>query len=354
MLEILFSAVIGYLLGCINFAYYYAKIKGGNIFAVGSGNAGATNVARCYGKAAGFAVGIADGLKIILAVITAQYIFPSANMAVWAAALFCIAGHIFPVQLRFCGGKGAACLLGAGLYLLPWQAIFILVFCFLILLLALKNYQKAGFTVMLCSPLVICVYTPESLPFWIIAVSLVVYSHLPKKVKFKIANTKDEFEQIAMLNYQTFVEEIPQHHANEKHILVDKMHAKNTYIIAKKGGQVLGMVALNEKRPFSLDQKIPDLDTYIPSGKRLCEVRLLSIKPQYRKGKILAGLIKAISKYVLKNGVEYLLISATTRELKMYRSFGFKPFYKLVGKEGAYYQPMMLEVLFEEANKWNH
>lgn len=355
MLKIIVCVFIGYVFGCFNAAYYYVKMKGSNIFALGSGNAGATNVARNFGKKAGFAVGIFDGLKIIIAIMIVKNIFPSSDLLIGITAVSCILGHIFPVQLGFCGGKGAACLLGAGFYLVPLPALCFLAFFFLILLLFLRNYKKAGFVIMLFSPLFLYFYIPDLSVFWLIGVLLVAYSHLPKKIKFKVATNQNEFEQIALLNYQTFVEEIPQHPANQKHSLTDKMHSKNIYIIAKKGGQVVGMVALNEKRPFSLDQKIPNLDSYIPAKyKRLCEVRLLSIKPQFRKGKVLAGLIKAICKYVLKNGVECLLISGTTRELKMYRAFGFKPFYELVGKEGAWYQPMMLEVTSKETDKWKN
>ena len=356
VLKIVICVFIGYIFGCFNAGYYYVKMKGSNIFALGSGNAGATNVARNYGKKAGVAVGILDGLKIILALMIVKYIFQASDSLIGITVVSCILGHIFPVQLGFCGGKGAACLLGAGLYLLPWQAILLLVLLFLLLLVFLKSYKKAGFIVMMCSPIILYFYfSPVLGVLFTVAIWLIAYSHLPKKIKFKVAKSKNEFEQIALLNYQTFVEEIPQHPVNKKRSLTDKMHNKNIYIVAKKGSQVVGMVALNEKRPFSLDQKISNLDSYIPARyKRLCEVRLLSIKPQFRKGKVLAGLIKAICRYVLKNGVECLLISGTTRELKMYRTFGFKPFYELVGQEGAWYQPMMLEITRKETDKWKN
>ncbi|MBP5616892.1 MAG: glycerol-3-phosphate acyltransferase [Elusimicrobiaceae bacterium] len=354
--KVVVCAIVGYVFGCFNAAYYYAKLKGNNIFTLGSANAGATNVARCYGLRAGIAVGLLDGLKMILPLVLVHELFSSSDLLLGITIVSCVAGHIFPFQLGFCGGKGASCLLAAGLYLLPWIVAAKLAVLFLILWLTLRNYKKAAFGTMLCSLPVLWFYMSVTLWIcWVVAVWLVVYSHQPKKIKFKVAKNSDEFDQIARLNYQTFVEEIPQHATNQKHSLTDKMHDKNRYIIAKKGGQVIGMVALNEKRPFSLDQKIPNLDDYIPPHyTRLCEVRLLSIKSQFRKGKILAGLIKAICKYVLKNDVECLLISGTTRELKMYRSFGFKSFYQLVGKEGAWYQPMMLEITPEETDKWNH
>ena len=73
---------------------------------------------------------------------------------------------------------------------------------------------------------------------------------------FKIATTPDEFEQIHRLNYQTFSEEIPQHQKNEEQKLVDAFHAENTYIICIKENEVIGMTAIRDNRPFSLDRKI--------------------------------------------------------------------------------------------------
>ena len=61
---------------------------------------------------------------------------------------------------------------------------------------------------------------------------------------YKIANTAEEYEQIFKLNYETFVDEIPQHEKNETKKLKDKFHDKNIYIIAKKEGEVVGMMAL--------------------------------------------------------------------------------------------------------------
>jgi hypothetical protein len=63
--------------------------------------------------------------------------------------------------------------------------------------------------------------------------------------------------------------------------------------------------------------------------------------------------MKEMYKYLKKERVDALLISGTTREIKMYAKFGFKPFYKMTGKEGAYYQPMYLDIgNIEEHAKW--
>ena len=67
---------------------------------------------------------------------------------------------------------------------------------------------------------------------------------------FKFANEDWEFEQIHRLNYQTFVEEIPQHHASPTHRLVDKFHPENTYLICLSGRKLAGMLAVRGNRPF--------------------------------------------------------------------------------------------------------
>jgi hypothetical protein len=105
---------------------------------------------------------------------------------------------------------------------------------------------------------------------------------LMKSLVYKIANTVDEFEQIFRLNYKTFTEEIPQNEVNAEKRVVDKFHAENTYLICVEGDCLLGMMAMRDKRPFSLDEKLEDLDSYLPAYKFICEIRLLAIEPDKR------------------------------------------------------------------------
>ena len=71
----------------------------------------------------------------------------------------------------------------------------------------------------------------------------------------KIARTEKEFEAIARLNYETFVEEIPQHEPDPSGMRVDEFHLENVYVIVMKDQELAGMVAFRGERPFSLDQK---------------------------------------------------------------------------------------------------
>ena len=100
------------------------------------------------------------------------------------------------------------------------------------------------------------------------------------QLQFKIASEDGEFELIHRLNYRTFVKEIPQHEPPQDGRLVDKFHSENTYVICLCGNQLAGMLAVRARRPFSLDQKLAGLDSYLPAGRSVCEVRLLAVEKE--------------------------------------------------------------------------
>jgi hypothetical protein len=108
-------------------------------------------------------------------------------------------------------------------------------------------------------------------------------------LRFKIASEASEMEQIHRMNHATFAEEIPQHQVRPDGILVDKFHDQNTYVIALDGDRLVGMIAIREERPFSLDGKLENLDSYLPAGRSTCELRLLAVQHEYRKGQVFRG-----------------------------------------------------------------
>ena len=160
--------------------------------------------------------------------------------------------------------------------------------------------------------------------------------------RLKIATEDWEFEAIHRLNYQTFVEEIPQHAHNPDGRLVDRFHAENHYVIALQGRQLVGMLALRWHRPFSLDAKVPDLDQYLPAGRRPVEARLLAVAPGCRQTILFAALFEHAAAYCREAGYDLAVISGTTRQLKLYQHLGFIPFGPIVGTAAAPYQPMYL------------
>lgn len=159
---------------------------------------------------------------------------------------------------------------------------------------------------------------------------------------FKIATEPAEFEQIHRLNHITFAEEIPQHPPQPDGLLIDKFHAENTYLICRDGARVVGMIAVRSNRPFSLDQKLENLDRYLPEGRRVCEIRLLAVERAYRHGRVLYGLMKLAAGYCQRQGYTLAIMSGTTQQQKLYHHLGFMPFGPLVGAPGPQFQPMYL------------
>jgi len=160
---------------------------------------------------------------------------------------------------------------------------------------------------------------------------------------FKFATEDWEFEQLHRLNYKTFVEEIPQHQPSVAQRLVDKFHAENTYLICLCNQRLVGMLAVRGNRPFSLDQKLPDLDTHLPSGRKICEIRLLAIEKKFRGargGQVLSGILALLWQHGVEKGYDLAIISGTTRQAKLYQHLGFVPFGPLVGSGDAQFQPM--------------
>jgi aspartate aminotransferase-like enzyme len=161
---------------------------------------------------------------------------------------------------------------------------------------------------------------------------------------FKIAAEAWEFEQIKALNYETFVEEIAQHVPNPRRSLTDAFHDENTYLICVHGRQVLAMLAVRGKRPFSLDRKLDNLDAYLPEGGALCEVRLLAVRKNVRHSRIVRGLLAETVRHCVKQGYDTALISGILEQVNLYRHLGFVPFGPVVGTNGARFQPMYLTI----------
>lgn len=172
-----------------------------------------------------------------------------------------------------------------------------------------------------------------------------------ESIRFTIASEPWEFEAIHRLNYAAFVEEIPQHAPNADRCLVDRFHDENTYAICVQGERLIGMIAARAKRPFSLDDKIPNLDSYLPSERRIVELRLLSVVEEWRNGTTFCSLMSFLWRYCRDQDYDLGIMSGTTRQLKLYKHLGFIPFGPLVGPPHAQFQPMYLTCASFAASK---
>jgi acyl phosphate:glycerol-3-phosphate acyltransferase len=119
MLTDLVLILLVYLLGSLSFGLLMARMYGGaDLRRSGSGNIGATNVARTLGKTAGILTLLGDGAKGLVAVVLAQA-WGQASILPAVAACVVVLGHMFPLYHGFRGGKGVATALGALLPTLP-------------------------------------------------------------------------------------------------------------------------------------------------------------------------------------------------------------------------------------------
>jgi glycerol-3-phosphate acyltransferase PlsY len=148
--------VIGYALGCFSTAYYLFRFStGGDIRRRGSGNAGARNIGRELGALAFSITFTIDGGKGFLAVALARY-FELAEPSVIVAMIAVVAGHIWPAQLGFRGGKGVATAIGA-LAGFDVKILIPLIIIFAIAALVAKNltenFTVAGLLAIALSPI---------------------------------------------------------------------------------------------------------------------------------------------------------------------------------------------------------
>src|SRR5206468_1537747 len=91
-----------------------------------------------------------------------------------------------------------------------------------------------------------------------------------------------------------------------------------------------------------LDAKLPNLDSYLPAGRSIVEIRLLSVEKEYRNGYVFRGLLGLVLEFGKSKGYNFAIISGTVRQEKLYRHLGFHPFGPLLGSGDAKFQPMCL------------
>jgi len=116
--------VASYLLGSIPFSFLVGRAFGvADVRRVGSGNVGATNVLRSAGKTAGLLALLLDAAKGAVASLLALWLVPDRPAVAALAAVAAVLGHMYPVWLRFQGGKGVAAGLGAFAPLVPKAAM---------------------------------------------------------------------------------------------------------------------------------------------------------------------------------------------------------------------------------------
>ena len=175
--EVLIAAcAFGYLAGSIPFGILISKILGlGDLRKVGSGNIGATNVLRTGNKLAAFLTLLFDFSKGICAVLIVRQYF--GEDAVQVSAFSALAGHCFPIWLKFRGGKGVATFLGVALSLFFIMGI---ICCFVWLLVAvLKKMSSLASLISSASAPIAAIFLnqPNTIILLVLMVGIVVFRH---------------------------------------------------------------------------------------------------------------------------------------------------------------------------------
>jgi glycerol-3-phosphate acyltransferase PlsY len=169
--------IFGYLLGAIPIGYVVGRAFGVDVRQVGSGNIGTANVLRAAGKWAAILTLLGDMLKGFFPVVLATVLVESEWLHA-AVALAAIAGHCWPVFLRFKGGKAVATGAGTSIGLAPVVGLGLFAFWWAVVLLS--RYTSLGaIAVMLVSPLAF-VLTGQPLPYVVYTLvggALVLYRH---------------------------------------------------------------------------------------------------------------------------------------------------------------------------------
>ena len=173
--ELLSAWLVGYLFGSIPFGLILTQLAGkGDVRDVGSGNIGATNVLRAGGKGLAAATLVLDCLKATAAILIAGRLWPGTESFAAAGALI---GHLYPVWLRFRGGKGVATLLGILIALLPIAAA-VYAIVWLGLLLTVRISSVAGIAAAVSAPIAAALLGAQNLfPMLLGFALLVVWTH---------------------------------------------------------------------------------------------------------------------------------------------------------------------------------
>ena len=172
---ILLALATGYLLGSIPFGLLLTRFSGrGDLREIGSGNIGATNVLRTGAKGLAALTLLLDAAKGAAAVLIAQALWPDGTFHAAAGALI---GHLYPVWLRFRGGKGVATLLGIIAPILPVAAIaYALIWVGLLLIARISSV--AGMAAAVSAPLIAALVGASLVfPLFLMFAILVIWKH---------------------------------------------------------------------------------------------------------------------------------------------------------------------------------
>ena len=173
-MDYIVTALISYLFGSIPFGYLFTKILlKKDIRNVGSGNIGATNVLRTGNKSLGYLTLILDIAKAVVPVIYIKFNYPD---LVYISALCAFLGHLFPIWLKFKGGKGVATFVGILISINIYYALVFGIVWTLTFLIS-KYSSLSSLFASISIPIYLVITNQGNIIFFIIMFVLIFYTH---------------------------------------------------------------------------------------------------------------------------------------------------------------------------------
>jgi acyl phosphate:glycerol-3-phosphate acyltransferase len=196
-MSVFIIAAVSYLLGSIPFGFILVHVfRGQDVRLTGSGNIGATNVARSS-PVLGVLTLVLDALKGLAAMALTRAFFPGPNALTGVAALFAIVGHMFPVWLKFRGGKGVATALGSFALLAP-ASLLVTAGIFVAVVAAFRRVSLGSIVAVALFPVLAWLLhdyadAPQVLGFMAIASLLIIARH-HQNIRRLLAGTEPRFQ----------------------------------------------------------------------------------------------------------------------------------------------------------------
>ena len=173
-MEVLIISILSYLMGSVPFGFILTKVfLKKDIRDIGSGNIGATNALRAGNKSLGYGTLFLDIIKAIIPVVYVKLNYPD---YIFIASLCVFLGHIFPIWLKFKGGKGVATYVGI-LFSINLTIGFVFIGVWFFTFLISKYSSLSSLCASLSIPIYLFFFTSQNLIFFSIMFILILYTH---------------------------------------------------------------------------------------------------------------------------------------------------------------------------------
>ena len=173
-MEVLIISILSYLMGSVPFGFILTKVfLKKDIRDIGSGNIGATNALRAGNKSLGYGTLFLDIIKAIIPVVYVKLNYPD---YIFIASLCVFLGHIFPIWLKFKGGKGVATYVGI-LFSINLTIGFVFIGVWFFTFLISKYSSLSSLFASLSIPIYLFFFTSQNLVFFSIMFILILYTH---------------------------------------------------------------------------------------------------------------------------------------------------------------------------------